>query len=115
MGKRGPGAARLREAAQAAPAVVSHPWEQAGMPSDEKVLAFLRTLPIVAGLKAGDTLELLEFQERFVRAIYGNLDDLGRRRVRLAALSVGRGNGKSAILAGLSLAHLLGPMQEPHG
>lgn len=115
MGKRGPGAARLRAAAAAAPAVVSHPWEQDGMPAAEKVLAFLRTLPIVSGLKAGETLELLEFQEQFVRGVYGNLDDLGRRRVRLAALSVARGNGKSAILAGLSLAHLLGPMQEPHG
>ena len=71
------------------------------MPPDEKVLAFLRTLPIVAGLKAGETLELLEFQEQFVRGVYGDLDDLGRRRVRLAALSVARGNGKSAILAGL--------------
>jgi phage terminase large subunit-like protein len=28
---------------------------------------------------------------------------------------VARGNGNSAILAGLSLAHLLGPMQEPYG
>ena len=59
MGKRGPGAARLREAAAAAPAMVSHPWEQDGMPVDEQVLAFLRSLPIVAGLKAGETLELL--------------------------------------------------------
>lgn len=85
------------------------------MPAAEQVLAFLRTLPIVSGLKAGETLELLDFQEQFVRGVYGNLDDLGRRRVRLAALSVARGNGKSAILAGLSLAHLLGPMQEPYG
>lgn len=115
MGKRGPGAARLREAAKGAPAIVSHPWEQDGMPADERVLAFLRSLPIVAGLKAGETLELLEFQEQFVRGVYGNVDDLGRRRVRLAALSVARGNGKSAILAGLSLAHLLGPMLEPYG
>jgi len=79
------------------------------MPADERVLAFLRTLPIVAGLKAGEQMELLDFQEQFVRGVYGNVDDLGRRRVRLAALSVARGNGKSAILAGLSLAHLLGP------
>lgn len=115
MGKRGPGAGRLRAAAKAAPAFVSHPWEQEGMPPAEQVLAFLRTLPIVSGLKAGETLELLDFQEQFVRGVYGDVDDLGRRRVRLAALSVARGNGKSAILAGLSLAHLLGPMQEPYG
>jgi phage terminase large subunit-like protein len=85
------------------------------MPPEEKVLAFLRALPIVSGLKAGETMKLLDFQEQFVRGVYANIDDLGRRRVRLAALSVARGNGKSAVLAGLSLAHLLGPMMEPHG
>ncbi|MEP7222651.1 MAG: terminase TerL endonuclease subunit [Novosphingobium sp.] len=115
MGKRGPGAGRLRAAAKDAPGIVSHPWEQEGMPPVEQVLSFLRALPIVSGLKAGETMEVLDFQEQFVRGIYGDVDDLNRRRVRLAALSVARGNGKSAILAGLSLAHLLGPMMEPHG
>lgn len=85
------------------------------MPADERVLAFLGELPIVSGLKAGERLELLEFQSQFVRGVYGDVDDLGRRRVRLAALSVARGNGKSALLAGLSLAHLLGPMREAYG
>ena len=85
------------------------------MPPEERVLAFLRSLPIVSGLKAGERLELLEFQERFVRGVYTPLDANGRRIVRLAALSVSRGNGKSQILAGLSLAHLFGPMMEPHG
>lgn len=135
MGKRGPGAGRLRQAAASAPveqagwddtlfaplapprpiAVAAHPWEQAGMPADERVLAFLRTLPIVSGLRAGETMELLDFQEQFVRAVYGPVASDGGRLVRLAALSVARGNGKSAVLAGLSLAHLLGPMQEPYG
>lgn len=85
------------------------------MPHEEKILSFLRGLPVVSGLKAGETLELLEFQESFVRGVYAPLTDRGLRRVRLAALSVARGNGKSALLAGLSLAHLLGPMREPYG
>ncbi|WP_234050735.1 MULTISPECIES: terminase large subunit [unclassified Xanthobacter] len=85
------------------------------MPPDERVMAFLRELPIVSGLRAGESMELLAFQEQFVRGVYGDVDDLRRRRVRLAALSVARGNGKSAVLAGLSLAHLLGPMMEPYG
>ncbi|RTL97469.1 terminase large subunit [Ancylobacter aquaticus] len=85
------------------------------MPPDERVLAFLRTLPIVSGLRAGQTMEPLAFQEQFVRGVYGPVNEHDRRRVRLAALSVARGNGKSALLAGLSLAHLLGPMAEPHG
>ncbi|WP_343343389.1 terminase TerL endonuclease subunit [Sphingomicrobium sp. XHP0239] len=85
------------------------------MPEAERVMAFLETLPIVSGLKAGERLELLEFQRQFVRGVYGPRTDDGERRVRLAALSVARGNGKSALLSGLSLAHLLGPCQEPYG
>jgi len=113
MGKRGPGAGRLRAAAAAFDTVVAHPWEQHGMPLAEQVLAFLGTLPIVSGLRAGERMELLGFQEQFVRGVYAETD--GERIVRLAGLSVARGNGKSALLAGLSLAHLLGPMREPHG
>ncbi len=94
---------------------VRHDWNKKGMPDEERVLAFLRTLPIVSGIKAGEKMELLEFQELFVRSVYGPQDAEGRRLVRLAALSVARGNGKSAVLAGLSLAHLLGPMAESHG
>lgn len=115
MGKRGPGAGRLRAAAKAAPAVVSHPWEKDGMPESEQVIAFLESLPIVSGLRAGEALELLEFQRQFIRGVYGPRDDDGERLVRLAALSVARGNGKSALLSGLSLAHLLGPCVEPYG
>lgn len=115
MGKRGPGAGRLRAAAKDAPAIVSHPWAKDGMPEAEQVLAFLETLPIVSGLRAGEALELLEFQRQFVRGVYGPRTDDGLRLVRLAALSVARGNGKSALLSGLSLAHLLGPCLEPYG
>jgi len=83
------------------------------MPAADKVLAFLRSLPIVSGLRAGELMETLDFQEQFVRGVYAETD--GERRVRLAALSVARGNGKSGLLAGLGLAHLVGPMLEPHG
>lgn len=116
MGKRGPGAKRLREAARAALDVqVSHPWEKDGMPPADRMLAFLGELPIVSGLKAGERMEVAGFQERFVRSVYAPLDDAGLRLVRLAALSVARGNGKSGLLAGLGLGHLLGPMCEPYG
>ena len=114
MGKRGPGAGRLRAAARRPGSnKVHHPWAKRGMPAAEQVLAFLRTLPIVSGILAGSKMELIEFQEQFVRGVYAEAD--GERQVRLAGLSVARGNGKSALLAGLSLAHLLGPMKEPHG
>ena len=118
MGKRGPGSKRLREAAAkhaSSPATAKHPWEKRGMSAEAKVIAFLETLPIVAGLKAGKRMKLLDFQKDFVRAVYGPQDAEGRRIVRLAMLSVARGNGKSGLLAGLGLGHLLGPMAEPHG
>lgn len=135
MGKRGPGARRLHDAAAGVPPeqagwegtmfaplnpvrplmAAPHSWEKDGMPAAEKVLAFLRDLPIVSGLRAGERMELLDFQEQFVRGVYGPIDPSGNRQVRLAGLSVARGNGKSAVLAGLSLAHLLGPMSEPYG
>lgn len=85
------------------------------MPAEAQVISFLEALPIVAGIKAGEHMSLLDFQKQFVRAVYGPQDDAGRRIVRLAMLSIARGNGKSALLAGLGLAHLLGPMSEPHG
>ena len=114
MGARGPGAARLRKAARRPGSnKVHHPWAKKGMPAADQVLAFLRTLSIVSGLLAGTKMELIDFQEQFVRGVYAETE--GERRVRLAGLSVARGNGKSALLAGLSLAHLLGPMKEPHG
>ncbi|UVI39336.1 terminase large subunit [Qipengyuania spongiae] len=117
MGKRGPGAGKLRAAAKAydQAAQTSHPWEAEGLAEWERVCAFLEALPIVSGLRAGDQLELLNFQRQFVRGVYEPRTDDGDRLVRLAALSVARGNGKSALLSGLSLAHLLGPCAEPYG
>lgn len=113
MGARGPGAAKLKAVAASAPGLVAHPWEQEGMPAADRMLAFLGTLPIVSGLKAGERMEVLDFQEQFVRGVYAETD--GERIVRLAGLSVARGNGKSGLLAGLGLGHLLGPMLEPYG
>lgn len=49
------------------------------MPAAEKVLAFLRSLPIVSGLKAGKQLEPIDFQEQFVRG--GYREDEALRRV----------------------------------
>tara|TARA_R110002072_G_scaffold138109_5_gene281200 strand:+ start:30115 stop:31608 length:1494 start_codon:yes stop_codon:yes gene_type:complete len=83
------------------------------MPAADKMLAFLGTLPIVSGLKAGERMEVLGFQERFVRGVYAESE--GERLVRLAGLSVARGNGKSGLLAGLSLGHHMGPLSEPYG
>lgn len=56
------------------------------------------------GAHVGQPLVLAEFQKQFLRDVYDN--PAGTRR---ALLSVSRKNGKSGLVAGLLLAHLVGP------
>ncbi len=56
------------------------------------------------GADVGKPLRLAEFQKQFIRDVYDN--PAGTRR---ALLSVSRKNGKSGLVAGLLLAHLVGP------
>jgi phage terminase large subunit-like protein len=75
----------------------------------ELVMRFLEDLPVTKGHLQGHKMKLLPCQVQFIESVYGNLDDNGRRRIRLAVQSEPRGNGKSGLLAGLSLCHLCGP------
>jgi phage terminase large subunit-like protein len=90
-------------------------WRKPGLKRVDRVLAFLETLPITKGIYAGKKMKLLPGQRRFVRAIYGRTSKDGRRRIRLAIKSEPRGNGKTGLLAGLALCHLLGTECEPRG
>ena len=56
------------------------------------------------GAHVGKPLKLASFQKKFIKAIYDNPH--GTRR---AYLSLARKNGKSALTAGILLAHLIGP------
>ncbi|SFP35279.1 terminase large subunit domain-containing protein [Tranquillimonas alkanivorans] len=67
----------------------------------ETALRFLETLRIPEGPRAGEPLRLAEFQRRFVR---GALDSANM----VAILSIGRGNAKTALSAGVSLGALMG-------
>src|SRR5262245_54835698 len=91
------------------------PWKKRGLSRAESVIAFLQTLPITKGVLVGKKMKLLPGQRRFVEAIYGRLDDDGRRQIRIAIKSEPRGNGKTGLLAGLALCHLLGPQSEQRG
>lgn len=71
----------------------------------EKVIAFIERYCLVPeGEKVGSPLRLAEFQKRFIREVYDN--PVGTRR---AYLSLARKNGKTALIAGLLLAHVAGP------
>lgn len=56
------------------------------------------------GADVGKPLRLADFQKQFLRDVYDN--PAGTRR---AILSIARKNGKSGLIAGLLLAHLVGP------
>ncbi|MFN7156611.1 MAG: terminase large subunit [Acidovorax sp.] len=71
----------------------------------ERVIRFIQGYCLVPdGAQVGQPLVLDDFQKEFIRAIYDNA--AGTRR---AILSVSRKNGKSGLIAGLLLAHLVGP------
>jgi len=66
-----------------------------------KAIRFLETLAIPEGPKAGQPMKLAPFQKQFIR---GALDEA----INTAVLSIGRGNAKTALSAGLALGSLLG-------
>lgn len=112
MGLRGPGAkAKKVKAAAKKPSAGALPWKKRGLSRAGRVMAFLEFLPITKGILAGTKMNLLAEQREFVTAIYGATP----RKVRIAIKSEPRGNGKTGLIAGLCLAHLLGPEAEQRG
>jgi phage terminase large subunit-like protein len=75
------------------------------MTRGEKVCAFIERFCIIPeGAQVGKPIRLAEFQRKFILDIYDN--PAGTRR---AYLAIARKNGKSALIACLLLAHLVGP------
>lgn len=71
----------------------------------EKVIRFIEKFCFTPeGADVGKPLKLADFQKQFIRDVYDN--PAGTRR---AYLSIARKNGKSGLIAGLLLAHLIGP------
>lgn len=75
----------------------------------DKVIAFIECLTIPSGEGQGTAFKLRDWQKRFIRDVYDLEDKRGRRTVRRAVLSVARKNGKTALIAALCIAHLVGP------
>lgn len=90
------------------------PWQVPGLSRVDRVVAFLEDLPITQGSLAGTKLKVRSWQRDFLEAIYAQDED-GRRPVRTAVLSMARKNGKTQLVAGLGLCHLMGPEAEGRG
>ena len=69
------------------------------------LIDYLQSLTITQGQGRGQPFKLLPWERRFVRGAFGQPDD--------AALSVGRGNGKTTLIAGIGAATLDGPLRVP--
>jgi phage terminase large subunit-like protein len=79
-----------------------------------KVIAFIEQLTVPSGKGQGKPFRLAGFEKRFIRDIYEpHRGD--RRVVRRAILSIARKNGKTALIAAIALAHLVGPEAIPNG
>lgn len=68
------------------------------------VISFLEMLP---DPKSGQMLGLAEFQKFIVGSLYGWVDENGYRRFTKAYLSMSRKNGKTLLIAGLSLYEMI--------
>lgn len=89
------------------PIKLPQPERRATGPVDpELVCRWIETRRVTQGPRAGLPFELLDWERRFI------LDAL-RPGVRQAALSVGRGNGKTTVVAALAAAFVAGPLRQP--
>lgn len=69
----------------------------------EKAIAFIQKLKIPEGPNAGKPLKLAEFQKSFIRGALAPDNMVG-------CLSIGRGNAKTALSAGIALVSLMGEL-----
>lgn len=90
------------------------PWEAPGLSRLDRVVAFLEDLPITQGSLAGQSLRIRPWQRDFLGSVYAE-NEAGERPVRTAVLSMPRKKGKTQLVAGLALCHLLGPEAESRG
>ena len=85
---------------KAKPAKPVPTWTRGGL-----VIEFIETFCVVPEAEhVGQPMRLEPFQKRFILDVYDN--PKGTRR---AFLSIGRKNGKTALIAAIVLAHLVGP------
>ena len=72
--------------------------------SASAALRFLPKLVVPEGRLAGKRLRLASYQKQFIRGAFA-------KGVNVACLSIGRGNAKTAISAGIALGHLMGEIE----
>jgi phage terminase large subunit-like protein len=78
------------------------------MTDGEKVIEFITRYCLVPeGAKVGKPIRLEGFQKKFILDVYDNPE-----KTKTAILSIARKNGKTATIAAILLAHIIGPMRQ---
>ena len=72
----------------------------------KRLINYLEALTVTQGRLAGEPFKALPWQRKFVTRAF-------KRGTQSAALSVARGNGKTALLSGIAAATLDGPLMVP--
>lgn len=75
----------------------------------QRMIDFIQTLRIPEGMHQGQQFILRDWQKDIIMPVYAPVDESGLRVVRKAIYSVGKKNGKTPFIAGLTLGHLVGP------
>ena len=73
-----------------------------------ELIEYLESLEVTQGALTGDTFTVLPWQEDFIRGAFAP-------EVAQSGLTVARGNGKTTLVAGLSLASIDGPLMHERG
>src|SRR6516164_7703440 len=87
---------------------------RSGKERAELVIGFIERLTIPSGNGQGEPFRLRPWQKKFIVDIYKPHAN-GKRVARRALLSMGRKNGKTALIAAIALVHLIGPEAIPNG
>ena len=81
------------------------------MTRGERIIAFIEKYCIIPeGAQVGQPIKLVEFQRKFILEVFDNPAE-----TRRGYLSIGRKNGKTALIACLLLAFLVGPEAKLNG
>jgi phage terminase large subunit-like protein len=106
FGASGPNAPiPLRQRTDAPPVPLSLLKKIGGKSQAVRAIQFLGLLQVPEGKRAGKPLKLADFQRKFVKGALG-------KKIMVGVLSIGRGNAKTALAAGLALADLVGALEE---
>ncbi|MXY96386.1 MAG: hypothetical protein F4Z29_01235 [Gemmatimonadetes bacterium] len=81
--------------------VTLNKMNQRNLPSN--ILGYVRRLEISSGDHLGELVEVLPWQERFIRGVF-------RPKIQTAAMSIARGNGKTTLVSWLAGAVVDGPL-----